>query len=90
VGQGDRVPRPIELIFTDRDHARIFAIVGVRGDLTLESLLVRPLEVAETLGTSLTDAGVLVFFLDDIGASLGLDSGQREPFAEDRREFVEG
>ena len=46
--------------------------------------------MAKTLRPRLTDAGVFIFFLDDIGAPLGLDSWQGELFSKDFGEFVKG
>ena len=90
LGQGDRVPGAIELVLADRDDQGVARVVGVRGDLPLEGLLVGALEVAEALGAGLADAGVLVLLLDDVGPALGLDPGQGEPLAEDLGELVQG
>ena len=65
-------------------------VVGVRGDLPLQGLLVGALEVAEALGAGLADAGVLVLLLDDVGLPLGLDAGQLQPLAEDLGQLVQG
>ena len=90
VRQEDRVPRPVELVLADRDDHRVGRVVGVRGDLPLQGLLVGPLEVAEALRAGLADAGVLVLLLDDVGPPLGLDPGQFQPLAEDLGQLVEG
>ncbi len=56
----------------------------------LSAFLVGALEVAQALRAGLADAGVLVFLLDDVGAALGLDPGQSQSLAEDRRQVVQG
>ena len=89
VRQEHGVPRAVELVLANRDDHRVAGVVGVRGDLALEGLLVGPLEVAEAFRTRLADAGVLVFFLDDVGPPLGLDPGQFEPLAEDLGQLVQ-
>ena len=88
--QVDRVPGAVELVLADGDDDRVGGVVGVRGDLPLQGLLVGPLEVAEALGAGLADAGVLVLLLDDVGLALGLDAGQLQLLAEDLGELVHG
>ncbi len=90
LGEGDGVPGAVEFVLSDGDDAGVVAVVLIAGDLAFEGFFVGAFEVAEGFGAGLADAGVLVFFLDDVGAALGLDAGEFEALAEDFGEFVEG
>src|SRR5579883_177997 len=90
---GDRLglglPAPVTLVGGDGHDHGIARRVRAGGDLALERLPVRALEVAQRLGTDAPDARVPILRVDDLALALVLDVRQLELLAEDGRELVE-
>src|SRR5690606_36415935 len=84
------LPRLVAEVVTRRDDDGVLGVVGAEGDLPSERRAVGPLEATQRVRADASDADVAVLLVDDGVLAAVLDVRQRELFAEDVGELLEG